>query len=122
MTSLLPIEIAQLAHEINRAYCASIGDNSQPPWAEAPAWQRESAVAGVRAQWFNKDPRPEASHEGWLAYKLADGWVYGPVKDPERKTHPCMVPYSELPPEQRAKDVLFVATVQAALALSEKNS
>lgn len=32
--------------------------------------------------------------------------------------NPCLVPYAELPPEQRAKDHLFTATVQAgALAL-----
>lgn len=41
----------------------------------------------------------------------AAGWKYGPVKDPERKEHPCFVPYDGLPPEQRAKDYLFRAVV-----------
>ena len=30
----------------------------------------------------------------------ADGWKYGPVKDPEKKEHPCFVPYDDLPPSR----------------------
>jgi hypothetical protein len=40
-------EIAKVAHEVNRAYCQAIGDNSQPTWEEAPGWQRDSAINGV---------------------------------------------------------------------------
>ena len=29
------------------------------------------------------------------------------TKDAEKKTHPCIVPYSDLPVVQRAKDYLF---------------
>jgi len=108
-------QIARVAHESNRAYCVGLGDFSQPGWDEAPAWQKDSAVAGV-AQ-IRKDPSttPEQSHEGWLRMKQLDGWVYGAVKDPERKQHPCMVPYSELPEKQRRKDALFGAVVRALL-------
>ena len=58
---------------------------------------------------------PRESHAGWLAEKVATGWVYGPVKDPAAKTHPCMVPYDDLPPEQRAKDSIYVSVVRAVL-------
>lgn len=105
--------IAKVCHEANRAYCQALGDNSQPAWEEAPRWQQESAVAGVRFHLANPDAGPEASHESWLAQKEADGWVYGEVKDPEAKTHPCMVPFSELPVEQQAKDFIFRSIVHA---------
>jgi hypothetical protein len=104
-------EIAQLAHEVNRAYCAAMGDMSQLGWADAPDWQKDSAVNGVRAH-MNGDLTPEQSHELWMAQKQREGWVYGPVKDPAKKEHPCMVPYNELPIEQRAKDYLFRSVVQ----------
>jgi hypothetical protein len=39
--------IAMVAHEVNKAYCQSIGDNSQPTWREAPEWQTDSAINGV---------------------------------------------------------------------------
>ena len=46
-----------------------------------------------------------------MMQKTAEGWSWGPVKDPERKQHPCMVPYDQLPQEQRAKDYIFRAIV-----------
>ncbi len=41
------------------------------------------------------------------------GWRYGLKKDPAAKTHPCLVPYWQLPAEQRRKDGLFAAIVAA---------
>ena len=105
------LAIARVCHEANRAWCFSHGDLSQPPWDEAPAWQRESAALGVRGAIAGNTP--EQSHESWTAHKIETGWLWGPEKDPEKKTHPCLVPYDELPPEQKAKDALFVAIVRA---------
>lgn len=107
------LDIAKACHEVNRAYCRSIGDESQLPWDEAPDWQKESAVDGVLFHLKNRDAGPEGSHKNWMAHKEREGWVYGPVKDVEKKEHPCMVPYPELPKEQRVKDDLFVAVVHA---------
>ncbi len=106
-------DIARVAHEINRAYCEALGDTSQPSWEEAPAWQRESARAGVDFHLMFPEADPEAIHVSWLSQKEADGWVFGEVKDPEAKTHPCIIPFSELPTEQQAKDFLFRAVVHA---------
>ncbi|WP_368411379.1 RyR domain-containing protein [Paludisphaera mucosa] len=105
----------KVCHEANKTYCHSIGDNSQLPWEEAAAWQRESAIKGVEYAIANPDAPASAQHEAWLKDKLADGWVYGEVKDAEQKTHPCCVPYEQLPVEQQKKDALFKAVV-AALA------
>jgi hypothetical protein len=103
--------IARLCHEVNKAYCESIGDHSQVSWEEAPEWQQNSAIDGVMFIKASPDTTPEDSHKNWLAHKVNDGWVYGPVKDVEKKEHPCMVPYEELPLEQRVKDYLFRAVV-----------
>ena len=105
--------IASICHEANRAYCATIGDSSQVPWDEAPEWQRESAINGVAFHIENPTAGPSGSHENWLKEKLADGWVYGEVKDVDAKTHPCCVPYDQLPPAQQAKDFIFVGIVHA---------
>lgn len=108
--------IARACHEVNRAYCQALGDQSQPVWEEAPEWQKQSARAGVMLH-LGGDHGPEASHESWMKQKLADGWVYGPVKDPTKKQHPCMMPFASLPPEQRAKDYIFRAVVHSLKVL-----
>lgn len=108
--------IAQLAHEVNRAFSASLGEVSTP-WAEAHEWQKASILAGVDMHIANPDATPEQSHEAWLEQKTAEGWSYALVKNVEAKQHPCMLPYSELPEWQRAKDYIFRGVVHAALAL-----
>jgi hypothetical protein len=105
--------IARVCHEVNRAYCASLGDTSQQSWFAAPSWQRTSAMNGVRFALDNPDASPAAQHEQWMADKLADGWAWGHEKDVALKTHPCLVPYEKLPHEQRVKDELFIAVVRA---------
>jgi len=97
----------------------AIGDNSQPAWQDAPQWQRDSAVLGVKMHTEKPDAGPAASHESWMAQKLTDGWQYGPVKDAEAKTHPCIVPFDDLPREQQAKDYIFRAVVHAAVAVTK---
>lgn len=109
----LPENLARIAHEINRAYCQALGDSSQLPWDQAPAWQQSSAIKGVEFHLANLHASPSASHESWFAQKVADGWTYGPVKDAEKKQHPCMLPFDQLPREQQAKDHLFRAVVHA---------
>jgi hypothetical protein len=107
--------IAKVCHEANKAYCQTVGDNSQLAWEEAPQWQKDSAIKGVEFCLANPDAPPSANHESWLKVKEAEGWVYGPEKKAEKKEHPCMVPYELLPVEQQKKDALFKAIV-AALA------
>lgn len=108
-----PIQIAEIVHEANRAYCHTIGDDSQVPFADAPQWQRDSAVNGVEGILNGTITKPEQSHESWLAEKERTGWKYGPVKNAETKEHPCFVPYAALPPEQQVKDAIFFAIVGA---------
>jgi hypothetical protein len=102
---------AQAAHEMNRIYCEANGDPSQPGWAGAEEWQRDFSIKGA-TQALAGDT-PEKQHEQWSADKLAAGWKLGPVKDPGKKEHPCLVPYGELPPWQQRKDSLYIATVRA---------
>lgn len=112
-------QAARIAHEVNRAYCKATGDDSQPSWEDAPEWQKQSAIAGVQLITTNPSTTPEQSHAAWSAQKLADGWKYGPSKDPENKLHHCLVPYAELPLEQRVKDYLFGAAVRAFYGIAQ---
>ena len=110
-------EIAKVCHEANRGYCKAIGDNSQLPWDEAPQWVKTSAINGVCFHLDNPNAGPSGSHENWLKEKEKDGWKYGATKDPEKKEHPCFVPYDQLPKEQQAKDYIFTSIVKTLSSL-----
>ena len=43
-------------------------------------------------------------HEVWAETRISQGWTYGEQRDDEKKTHPCLVPYEELPEEEKEYD------------------
>ncbi len=43
-------------------------------------------------------------HEVWSAGRIAEGWTYGPVRNDERREHPCLLPYEELPESEKEYD------------------
>ncbi len=105
--------IAKACHEANRVWCQANGDDTQKHWQDAEQWQRDSAILGVKFRTENPNAGHDAQHNAWMSDKVKDGWVYGEVKDAEAKTHPCIVPFDELPDFQRKKDALFCAIVDS---------
>lgn len=109
--------VAAVCHAANREYAKTLGDHSIPSWEIAPMWMRASVINGVEFHIerlaAGETATPAASHENWLKMKAADGWKFGPTKDAGLKTHPCIVPFAELPPEQQRKDWIFAAICEA---------
>ena len=46
----------------------------------------------------------ENVHDVWAQGRMSEGWTYGPVKDSGKKETPLLVPYSELPEEEKEYD------------------
>ena len=111
--SLTIEQVAQVAHEANRAFCATLGDLSQVPWSEAPDWQKTSALHNAEYHLANPGDAVDASHSHvvWMKDKLDAGWKWGPVKKPELLEHPDLVPFDQLSLSAQAKDVLFRSVV-----------
>lgn len=106
-------QIAVICHQANKAWCEQNGDNTQKDWNECENWQKESAVNGVIFRIDNPNAKIDAQHNAWMEDKIKDGWTYGKIKDPAKKTHPCIVPFEELPEFQQKKDALFCAIVDS---------
>ena len=99
------------AHEANRAFSRQLGDISHPTWDNlGPDAKRivRQAVIGI----LYRDDAPTQSHAAWVGAMEAQGWRLGPVKDTGLKTHPCLVPFDQLPIEQQCKDQLFFDIVK----------
>jgi hypothetical protein len=43
-------------------------------------------------------------HDRWLAEKVQAGWRYGPRRDDQEKTNPCIVPWEDLSEAEKDKD------------------
>ena len=46
----------------------------------------------------------ENVHDVWAISRIKEGWTYGPMRDNAAKTTPCLVPYDELPEDEKAYD------------------
>ena len=43
-------------------------------------------------------------HEVWAQTRISQGWTYGAERNDALKHHPCLVPYEDLPDEERVYD------------------
>ena len=43
-------------------------------------------------------------HEVWAQSRMKEGWIYGEERNDVLKTHPCLIPYEELPEVEKAYD------------------
>ena len=46
----------------------------------------------------------ENVHEVWAQERIAQGWTYGSQRDDANKKHPCLIPYEDLPEEEKQYD------------------
>lgn len=46
----------------------------------------------------------ENAHDIWAVERQAQGWIYGPQRDDVNRKTPCMVPYSQLPDNEKKFD------------------
>lgn len=44
------------------------------------------------------------THEVWSAGRIRDGWTYGEERNDAAKTHPCLIPYEDLPESEKEYD------------------
>jgi hypothetical protein len=114
-------QIAEAIHVVNgllQRWHAAAGvpgeEPFQPAWRDAPPKMRARVLALVRG--YRNGITARQAHERWVEAMAADGWRWGLRKSEEDKTHPNMVAYSELPQEQRAKDLVSQQIVYALVA------
>ena len=48
----------------------------------------------------------EENHKNWMKMKISQGWIYGEKKDFNKKTHPDLIPFDDLPEIEKKKDIM----------------
>ena len=92
------------------AKLASIGARAEPT-------RGPQVVPGFAFTAAEIDMLARREHARWMDHKMSRGWTLGP-RDDGRKTHPCLVPYDDLPEAERQKDVDAVLEVPRLLQLA----
>jgi hypothetical protein len=85
-------------------------DRYQPSPVDTAAVRLPNEVAAVLERLARN------AHEAWARERLADGWRWGPRRDEGAKLHPSLVPYDELPEEEKKYDRIAVGETLKALS------
>lgn len=103
---------SQIAYKLDQAYSVAVYGETKPAWQTLSAEDRKHITD--RVVYYLTDPNAVISslHEKWVHSKLTSGWTYGTAYNEEKKTHPLLVSYSDLPLTRRVGDTLFMQTVQ----------
>ena len=109
------IDIAKVCHAANKIICELNDDFSRKDWNDSEKWQTDSSILGVEYIINNPNPSDSILHDSWSNERIAAGWKYGPIKDANLKTHPCLVPFESLPKFQQAKDALFAGICKSLI-------
>lgn len=105
--------IAQLVHETLSSWARIRGMPAYPSWEDAEDWMRASTLESVEHVLQHPNADPGAQHVQWMEQKQKDGWVWGETKDADAKTHPMLVPFAQLPDDERAKDAIIISLAKA---------
>jgi len=107
---------AIFVYEVARLQAAAVGAPIVPEsWSHRDEAFR-SQFLGVIEMMAGADRKsdPEELHNDWWRKYEEMGWVYGPERDPVKKTHPDMVDFKLLGWRERNKDAVFVALCELA--------
>jgi RyR domain len=105
-------QVASIAHEANRRVRHLLKEDPVPAWDHTSQDIQQSVVNGVRYRLQHPDATDAENHDNWVKFKTEQGWKLGAREDRSAKIHPNLVPYDELPEEQKIKDALFASVVR----------
>ena len=111
-------QIARLTYEADRAIRARMGQ-TLPEWGKHEASLKTEWRSKV-ASFKKKDGiTPRSRHESWVKDMITAGWVQGQKIDHDKKTHPAICPYDNLPEEVHLLDDVFVTIIETCVEIAE---
>lgn len=110
-------DLPESLRESNRRFAESVGGKLGELGASLVPLAGPVPEAALPLTGAQLEALAEREHERWMRDLEADGWrlADGP-KDPERRLHPLLIPWSELPEAERQKDRDAILALPKALA------
>ena len=102
------VDIAQECHNKNNELMMMNGEEQNGNWDSLDRHTKFINLKSVIKALENPDLTAKDMHDEWMNNKIADGWKYGDVKDPELKTHPLIIDYDLMKDVDKMKDQIFI--------------
>jgi len=115
-------ELARIVYEATRLEALWSKRSIVPePWDERDEAFRKQMIDNV-TKYMNLDelPTPEQAHNSWMNNYFKMGWNYGEKRDPVLKTHPDLVPFDELPKDEKDKDAIYLTILWVIREITKK--
>lgn len=116
MTINADLQRAMFVYEAARLAAIAAGAPVIPAlWLDREQDFRDQFVRVIARQCGpQRSSSPEELHGSWMQAYFENGWQYGEKYDPEKRTHPDLVPYTQLGTLERDKDAVFVLLCEIA--------
>lgn len=108
-------EVAKIIYEATRLEAQWSRRKIVPEKFEkrSKAFQEQFISIIKKYLYLSELPTPEEAHNSWMRSYKKMGWKYGKERDPKKKLHPDMIPFCDLPQDERDKDAIFLTIVWA---------
>ena len=95
-------DLARICHEAHLALRIGLNSSADDMHFDAlPQERKDVVISQVRLIRAGKSP--DEVHQAWVDHQLEHGWRWGISRNLIQKTHPNLVPYGDLPVEEKAK-------------------
>jgi len=111
------IRVAIACHDVGRTLATHTGRNELPFWGDLSESQRNLTLAWVKHRIAFPDSSVSEQHRLWCEATAKDGWTHGEAFSKEKKIHPLLVDFSNLPVEERYRFLFFGQTVAVMVAV-----
>jgi hypothetical protein len=102
------VQIAKVCYAVNRTFCRA----SESSWDDIDPATQSEYITAINSYLSNPNLTPETVHDTWVEFMVDSGWSPGAFIDPDDKTHPNLVSYTDLPFTERLKDEIFMTVVR----------
>ena len=92
-----------------------MGLKTQPEWDELSDEHSEAILDSVNKIMDGEINSREESHDNFVVYKKANGWVYGEEYNLSFQTNPRLCEFKDLSLEDRVKESMFFECVNSFL-------
>lgn len=111
-------QIAKIIYEADRAIRSSMGQEV-PGWGKLEATLKSGWRSKVAAFKGPDGITPMMRHESWMKDMTAVGWTQDAVIDHDKKTHPAICPYGDLPDQVHLLDGVFITLINTCVEIGK---